>query len=124
MRENRAPFLGALAESLEPYFDVCGEHVAVSEPVFQLDTWKEPWSFLMVARAGQTVPFNPSLLRRAMEAANEHAASRIIVNAPNRRGLLVGLLNQQRWWTVTRARLCAQHIIRKHLGAFGLTGSA
>ena len=31
-----------------------------------------------------------------------------------------GLLNQRRWWTVTRARLCAQHIIREHLGAFGL----
>ena len=34
--------------------------------------------------------------------------------------LLLGLLNQRRWWTVTRARLCAQHIIRERLGECGL----
>lgn len=119
-RNSRADFLTALAESLEPYFDVCGEHVTVGEPEFQPDAWDEPWFFLAVSRRSQTVPVNPSLLRRAMEAANERAASRIIVKAPNRRGLLIGLLNQRRWWTITRARLCAQHIIRLHLGAFGL----
>ena len=94
-RENRAPFLSALAESLEPYFDVCGEHVAVAEPRFQPDTWEQPWFFLAVSREGQTAPVNPNLLCRAMEAANERAASRIIVRVPNRRGLLVGLLNEQ-----------------------------
>lgn len=124
MRDTRAPFRNALAESLEPYFDVCGEHVAVTEPEFQPDTWEQPWFFLAVSRAGQTVSVNANLLRRAMETANERAASRIIVKAPNRRGLLIGLLNQRRWWTVTRARLCAQHIIRQHLGAFGLPEQA
>ena len=48
------------------------------------------------------------------------AASRIIVKANSRVGLLLGLLNQRRWWTVTRAQLCAQHILRNHLGSFGL----
>ena len=38
--------------------------------------------------------------------------------------LLLGLLNQRRWWTVTRACLCSQHIIREHLGAFGLAREA
>lgn len=119
-RNTRAPFRDALAESLEPYFDVCGEHVTVTEPEFQPDMWEQPWFFLTISRAGQTVPINASLLRHAMETANERAASRIVVKAPNRRGLLIGLLNQRRWWTVTRARLCAQHIIRQQLGAFGL----
>jgi hypothetical protein len=41
-----------------------------------------------------------------------------------KRGLLIGLLNQRRWWTVTRARLCAQHIIRERLGACGLAEHA
>jgi len=117
---TRADFLSELEASVEPYFDVCGEHVAVTEPEFQPDTWDEPWFFLAASRVGQSVSVNPSLLRRAMELANESAASRIIVKAPNRRGLLIGLLNQRRWWTITRARLCAQHIIRQHLGAFGL----
>ena len=117
--DTRADFLAALTQSLEPYFDVCGEHVAVTEPGFQRDTWQEPWFFLTVSRTGQTVHVSPSLLCRAMGLANECAASRIIVRAPSQRGLLIGLLNQRRWWTITRARLCAQHIVRQHLGAFG-----
>jgi hypothetical protein len=55
-----------------------------------------------------------------MEVANKRGTSRIIVHASGKRGLLLGLLNQRRWWTHTRARLCAQHIVREHLGAFGL----
>ena len=57
-----------------------------------------------------------------MELANQNGSSRIMVQTPGNRGLLLGLLNRKRWWTVTRARLCAQHIIRDHIDAFGLTG--
>jgi hypothetical protein len=119
-RDTRADFVRTLAEELEPYFDACGEHAAVREPEFQADTWREPWFFLAVSRAGDTVPVSPSLMRKAMEVANDRGASRIIVHAPGKRGLLLGLLNQRRWWTVTRARLCAQQIIRERLAAFGL----
>ena len=119
-RDTRANFVRTLREELEPYFDVCGEHAAVREPEFQADTWREPWFFLAVSRAGDTVPVSPGLMRQAMKVANDRGASRIIVHAPGKRGLLLGLLNQRRWWTVTRARLCAQHIIRERLAAFGL----
>ncbi len=119
-RDTRAGFVIALRDALEPYFDVCGEHAAVREPVFRPDTWREPWFFLAVSREADTVPVNASLVRKAMEAANQRGSSRIMVQAPGKCGLLLGLLNQRRWWTVTRARLCAQHIIRQHLGAFGL----
>ncbi|MHB1309533.1 MAG: Eco57I restriction-modification methylase domain-containing protein, partial [Limisphaerales bacterium] len=119
-RDTRAGFVQTLRDEFEPYFDVCGEHAAVCEAQFQPDTWREPWFFLAVSRAADSVPINPSLMRKAMEAANQRGCSRIIVHAPGRRGLLIGLLNQRRWWTVTRARLCAQHIIRERLGACGL----
>jgi hypothetical protein len=119
-RDSRANFLKTLHESLEPYFDVCGEHVAVCEAEFQPDTWREPWFFLSISRDAETVNVNPSLMRKAMEAANQRGCSRIIVHAPKKSGLLLGLLNQRRWWTITRARLCAQHIIRERLGACGL----
>ena len=92
----------------------------MTEAEFQPDTWREPWFFLAISRGGDTVPVNPSLLRRAMEVANNRGTSRIIVHAPGQRGLLLGLLNQRRWWTATRAHLCSQHIILKHLGALGL----
>ena len=67
---------------------------------------------------------NVSLLRAAMAEANQRSASRILIHAPRQRGLLLGLLNQRRWWTITRARLCAQTILREHLNALGLTESA
>ncbi len=121
-RDTRADFVTTLHESLEPYFDVCGEHVAVREAEFQPDSWREPWFFLSVSREAQTVNVNPSLMRAAMKAANQRGCSRIIVHAPKKSGLLLGLLNQRRWWTITRARLCAQHIIRERLGACGLPG--
>jgi hypothetical protein len=120
MGDTRADFITTLRDELEPYFDVCGEHAAVREAEFQPDTWREPWFFLSVSRESDSVPINPSLMKKAMEAANQRGCSRIMVHAPGKRGLLIGLLNQRRWWTVTRARLCAQHIIRERLGACGL----
>jgi hypothetical protein len=124
IRETREPFVKTLLESLEPYFDVCGEHAAVREPELEIDTWREPWFFLSVSRDAETVAVTPGLLRKAMDIANQRGASRIIVHAPGKRGLLLGLLNQRRWWTATRARLCSQRIIRQHLGAFGLPEQA
>lgn len=119
-RATRAGFVKTLRDELDPFFDVCGEHAAVREAEFQPDNWREPWFFLAVSRETDSVPINPSLMRKAMEAANQRGCGRIIVHAPGKRGLLIGLLNQRRWWTVTRARLCAQHIIRERLGACGL----
>lgn len=123
-RETREPFINTLRNELEPYFDVCGEHAAVIEAEFQPNNWRQPWFFLSVGRANTSVPINPALMRKAMDTANQRGCSRIIVHAPGKRGLLMGLLNQRRWWTVTRARLCAQHIIRERLGACGLAEHA
>jgi len=118
--ETRKPFLDALRSELEPYFDVCAEHAAVAESTFQPTDWREPWVFFSVSREGYSIPVNSALMGKAMEAANQRGCSRIILHASGKRGLLVGLLNQRRWWTKTRARLCAQHIIRERLGSFGL----
>lgn len=121
---TRLDFIETLGASLEPYFDICGEHVAVREAEFQPESWQEPWFFLSISCETETVNVNPALMRKAMEAANKRGCSRIIINAPQKKGILLGLLNQRRWWTVTRARLCAQHIIRERLGACGLPEDA
>lgn len=122
--ETREPFLNSMRQELEPYFDVCSEHAAVNPATFQPDDCREPWFFLSVGRETTSGPTNSALMRKAMEAANQRGCSRIIINAPGKRGLLIGLLNQRRWWTVTRARLCAQHIIRERLGSCGLAEHA
>ena len=123
-RDTRTDFVNALREALGPYFDVCDEHAAVREADFQPDDWREPWFFLAVSREADSVPVNAQLMRKAMEAANDRGTSRIVVHAPGKRGLLLGLLNQRRWWTATRARLWSQYIIREHLGALGLPQEA
>ena len=121
-RPSRDTFINALMEELEPYFDVCGDHCLIGDATFQPDVWEESWYFLAISRGQSPVPADPDLLTKAMGLANRHGSSRIMVRAPGNRGLLLGLLNRKRWWTITRARLCAQHIIRDHIDAFGLTG--
>lgn len=120
-RQHRDPFRLALQDILQPYFEVCGEKAIVEEPADQPDTWEQPWFFLAISRAGDLPQIDSALLREAMAEANRLSASRVLVRAPEQRGLLLGLLNQRRWWTLTRARLCGQHILRHHLDAFGLT---
>jgi hypothetical protein len=122
--DTRVPFVSGLSEALEPYFEVCDERVAVREAEFQPNDWREPWFFLTVSRDSEIVSVSPALMRKALEFANKRGTSRIIVHASGKRGLLLAMLNQCRWWTRTRSRLCAQHIIRQHLGAFGLPGQA
>lgn len=124
LRPDRERFCAELSDMLDPYFDVCSEKILVEEAHHQPYAWQQPWLFVAISRAGEPVLMDAGLLRKAMEAANERSASRILVRVPDQSGLLLGLLNQQRWWTVTRARLCGQHIIRYHLGAFGLTEEA
>lgn len=121
-RSSRDRFVNALREELEPYFDVCGDHCRIEDAAFQPDVWQESWYFLAISRERDSVPADPGLLTEAMRLANRHGSSRITVRALGNRGLLLGLLNRKRWWTITRARLCAQHIIRNHIDAFGLAG--
>jgi hypothetical protein len=123
-RASREPFVRTFQALLEPYFEVCGQHVVVDEPQNQPDEWVQPWHFVTVSRTGENIPVNVALLRRAMQEANRTAASRIVVNAPGGKGLLLGLLNQKRWWTISRARLCGQHLLREHLSVFGLSTAA
>jgi hypothetical protein len=121
MRAHRKAFCSQLAEILEPYFSVCGERVFIEDqPYGHQGAWGQPWRFIAISRADDPVSVGANLLLVAMEEANRSSASRIIVRAPSGAGLLLGLLNQQRWWTISRARLCGQHILRQHLDAFGL----
>lgn len=124
MRQHREPFWSELADVLGPFFEVCSEKIVVAELPDQPDAWRQPWFFLTLSCAEKPATVDPGLLRQAMEAANKWSSSRIIVRMPAKRGLLIGLLNQRRWWTLTRARLCGQHIIQNHLEAFGLAPHA
>lgn len=117
--ETRAPFLAALQADLAPFFTVAKQRIEVGELSGQSGELSQPWHFITVSLAGHTVNVNLSLLGAAMQEADRTGASRVIVHLPRSGGLLIGLLNQRRWWTPTRARLCGQEIVKNHLEAFG-----
>lgn len=119
-RNSRAGFRNVLANELSPYFEVCGQRVEIREVTAASEAWVQPWFFLSISKQDETVRLPGSLLTKAMNLANQHGSSRILVRAPRKTGIVMGLLNQNRWWTATRARLCTQHIIREHIEAFGL----
>jgi hypothetical protein len=70
-----------------------------------------------VTFAGDQLPDIQTLLARLMVEANKTGASRIVLRVPNG-GLVLGILNQRRFWTRSRARLCSLHIEQNHLDAF------
>ncbi|WP_437724447.1 N-6 DNA methylase [Sorangium sp. So ce861] len=118
---ERNVFRSELRDILEPYFAVCGQRVAIEDADLPQDAWRSPWLFVAISSHDEALPIDADLLSVAMEEADKLAASRIIVRAPEHRGLLLGILSQRRWWTRTRARLCGQHIIRHHLDVFAST---
>lgn len=76
-----------------------------------------PWRFIVAMVKKSHADVSSTLVSRAMEEANRTAASRIIMILPQG-GLLIGLLNQLRFWSRSRARMCGLHIVRQHLSAF------
>lgn len=111
-------FCHYLEDMLQPLFHVTGQKVAVN-PVPLDSTWGfPPWHFVSVACAGRQPNGWKALLARLMKEANSTGASRIMVRVPNGGGLLIGILNQRRFWTRSRAWLCSLHIEEHHLDAF------
>lgn len=122
--EHRAPFLAALREHIAPFFAVADEQIEVTDLPLPAGQWELPWRFFAITHAGRPVSADLPILRAAMQEADRSGASRVIVHLPRSGGVIVGLLNQRRWWTITRARLCGQEIAQKHLAAFGSVAAA
>jgi hypothetical protein len=110
-------FRGYLEDMLQPLFQVADQKCAVR--VLNAGEWYPPWRFVSVTLAGDQLGDTQKLLKRLMVEASKTGASRIVLRVPNG-GLLVGILNQRRFWTRSRARLCSLYIERHHLDAFPL----
>jgi 7-cyano-7-deazaguanine synthase in queuosine biosynthesis len=53
-----------------------------------------------------------NLIKQVIDIANNKGASRIIMPANNL--LMIGILNQYRYWTKSRARLCGLDILNNN----------
>ncbi len=112
-------FCSFLEDMIQPSFEVIGQRVSVEQLPAVRGRWDPPWRFVSVALKSDKLPAPDDLIVTLMEEANRAAASRVVMRVPNG-GLLIGILNQRRFWTQSRARLCGLHILRQCLDAFPL----
>jgi hypothetical protein len=109
-------FTTKLETTLQPFFKVVKEQVQVSVVPKANGDWNPPWRFITVMMDGEAFEPTPAFIAKLMRVAAETSASRVVMTVPDG-GLVLGLLNQRRFWTRSRARLCGLHIAREHLAA-------
>ncbi len=118
-KSEREKFLAELYRLLAPSFDVTGEKVAVHEIGHTEPAARSPWHLFSVSSSRNLSNLQQdlqSLLPQVLEKANAYGCSRVVVHGEH--CLLVGVLCQYRYWTPSRARLCALDILRNHMDVF------
>lgn len=115
--EDIEHFRAYLEEMLQPLFTIIDQKVVVRTEPTDTSGFYCPWRFLSISLANDLQPSLSKLLRRLMLEANKVGASRVILRVPSG-GLILGILNQRRFWTRSRARLCSLYIEQHHLDSF------
>lgn len=119
-KKDRNAFHTELKRLLAPSFGVTDETVLVDEVVIAQQGDVSPWYFFSITStnksAGLTQTTRNELISQIAEEANKTGCSRVIVHEKG--CLLVGIIGQYRYWTLSRARLCALDILRNHLDVF------
>jgi hypothetical protein len=119
--DDAESFREYLDEMLQPSFGIVDQNVSIKLIPVTKGAWDSSWRFLSIAIDDADLPVTDSLICSLMEEANKAAASRVVMRVPDG-GLLLGILNQRRFWTRSRARLCGVYLMRHHLDAFPLGG--
>lgn len=107
-------FAHKLESTLQPLFKIVKQRISVGIVPKADDDWSPPWRFVTVMLEGDTFEPSKAFIANVMRTAAETSVSRIVMPIP-KGGLVLGLLNQRRFWTRSRARLCALHLSREHL---------
>jgi len=117
---ERNAFYIELQRLLAPSFDITHETVMIDEVEIVRQDIHSPWHFFAVSSSSTSGRLTQSTQKRLIsqitKAANKKGCSRVVVHEKGR--LLVGIIGQYRYWTLSRARLCALDILRHHLDAF------
>ena len=109
-------FARTLERCLQPFFKVAQQQVKATV-VPRIDgEWRQPWCFVILLLENELWTPTSEVISSLMAETTRSAASRVVMHLPAG-GLIIGLLNQRRFWTRSRARLCALHIAREHLAS-------
>jgi len=119
-KTERDAFYVELRRLLSPSFAVTKETISTDEIEIEGQNDISPWCFFMVYSSSTSGILRQRernrLISKITKEANRTGCSRVIVHEEGR--LLVGILGQYRYWTLSRARLCALDILRNHLDEF------
>ncbi len=125
LKTERKAFYVELQRLIAPSFDITNQKVSVDEVEIAKQNFLSPWYFFTVSSSSTsgslTKPTQKKLISQITKEANKTGCSRVVVHEKGR--LLVGIIGQYRYWTLSRARLCALDILRHHLEAFPMRKS-
>jgi hypothetical protein len=120
VKKDRKAFYAELQRLLAPSFAVTDETVSIDEIEMANQDFDTPWHFFTVSSpttsAKLTQEAQKKLISQITEEANKTGCSRVIVHEVGL--LLIGIIGQYRYWTLSRARLCALDILRHYLDVF------
>lgn len=115
--KEREKFRGRVETVLRPFFKRLGKEVSVTLDTPASAVATTPYSiFTIRVDAELGLESDSKILPEVLAIANQTGASMVYHELPS--ALAVGVLNQYRYWTPSRARLCAAEILRRHMAPF------
>lgn len=107
-------FIRTLEQAIQPFFKAVGQKVRAKLVPRVKGDWRQPWAFVTLLLDGDSWSPSNTLITSLVSEASASAATRVVMPLPEG-GLIIGLVNKRRFWTHSRARLCALHIAEEHL---------
>ena len=113
--QQRDVFRARVESALRPFFRKLGHELRAF--LWKAAPESSPYSVLLLGTASNPPDFPEAVFRgQILPLANQTGASRVVIEVEN--GLAVATLNQWRYWTPSRARLCAAEILRNYMAVF------
>jgi hypothetical protein len=117
--KQRRDFCARLESALRPFFKRLGQTVSVNLISVRGLTEDCPFSVVRLSTERQLdLGVESTVVLDALHLATRSGASMALMETGTSRTCFIGILNHARYWTVSRARLCAARILREGMGAF------
>jgi SAM-dependent methyltransferase len=111
---QRREFCARMEGALRPFFKRLGQTVSVDLPTIAGVAADCPFSVVRISNERQLLlEAENKVVRQALELANRTGASMAIIETDAPHACFVGILNHARYWTPSRARLCAIRVLRE-----------
>ncbi len=117
--KQRGEFCARMEGVLRPFFKRLGQTVAVRPADLLGDRNECPFSAVIITNEPQfNLELDATLAAQAMQLASNTGASMAFIEPGSPRTLIVAILNDARYWTNSRARLCAVRILWEAMNPF------